>query len=229
MFITFEGIEGSGKGTLLGAVEGWLRARGIPYLLTREPGGSELGRHLRALLLDVNQQVAPKAELFLYLADRAQHVRHLVAPALLRGEVVLSDRFADSTIVYQGYGRGLDVEELVRLNEMAVDGLWPDCTLLLDVDPAVGLARARHRNQELGLEIAEGRFEAESLAFHERVRNGYLAWAQRNAERYRVLDASEPPHKVATAAERILETLFAGQGACTEVENAKGANQIHAF
>ena len=212
MFITFEGIEGAGKGTLLDAVEGWLTARGIPYLLTREPGGSELGRHLRSLLLDVNQKVAPKAELFLYLADRAQHMRHVIVPALERGEVVLSDRFADSTIVYQGYGRGLDVEELVRLNEMAIDGLWPDCTMLLDVDPAVGLHRAQRRNRELGLEIKEGRFEAESLAFHEKVRNGYLEWARRNAGRYHILNAAEPPHTVAAAAERVLEKAMGKVG-----------------
>ena len=207
MFITLEGIEGSGKGTVLDRLCEDFSARGRAFLRTREPGGSDLGKTLRALLLDARQTIAPEAELFLYLADRAQHVRQVIRPALDRGLTVISDRYADSTIVYQGYGRGLDVEELYRLNETAVGGLWPDLTILLDVDPAVGLARARARNSEQGLDISEGRFEAEEMAFHQRIRQGYLAWAKRHAGRFRIVDASLPPDEVHAGVAAILASM----------------------
>lgn len=196
MFITFEGIEGSGKSTALVRLCAALEAAGRAHLHTREPGGSALGRHLRALLLDARQEVAPEAELFLYLADRAQHVRHIIRPALEAGRIVLSDRFADSTIVYQGYGRGLDIAELHRLNETAVGGLWPDRSILFDVPPEIGLARARGRNEAEGTAVSEGRFEAEALDFHSRIREGYLDWARRESGRFRVLDASQPQDAV---------------------------------
>ncbi len=208
MFITFEGIEGSGKGTVLARVEAWLRGENLPLFRTREPGGSELGKSLRALLLDARQDIAPEAELFLYLADRAQHVYRHIRPALAAGTHVISDRYADSTIVYQGYGRGLDVEELFRLNQIAVGGLWPDCTIVLDITPEVGLARARARNLREGLEVAEGRFEAESLAFHQRIREGYLCWAARNSKRSYVVDASVPPDAVFAAVRAVLAPLL---------------------
>lgn len=196
MFITFEGIEGSGKSTVIDRLCGRFADRNRPVVRTREPGGSDLGKTLRALLLDARQDVAPEAELFLYLADRAQHVRQIIRPALDSGVTVISDRYADSTIVYQGFGRGLDVENLFRLNEIAVGGLWPDLTVLLDVDPAAGLARAKARNSATGMEVSEGRFEAEAMAFHRRTRQGYLDWAGRNAWRFRIVDASAPPDEV---------------------------------
>ena len=204
MFITFEGIEGSGKGTAIERVKEWLGKKGYPVLLTREPGGSPLGRELRAFLLDARQSIAPEAELFLYLADRAQHVRQIIRPALESGKLVISDRYADSTIVYQGYGRGLDVDALHALNTMAVGGplraaaggLWPDLTILLDVAPEIGLERARARNTALGLEVLEGRFEAESLAFHERIRFGYLTWADKHSDRFHIIDGGLPPDAV---------------------------------
>ena len=196
MFITFEGIEGSGKSTLLERLCGYLSGRSLSLLRTREPGGSEIGRALRGLLLDCRQDVAPETELFLYLADRAQHVSRVIRPALARGDIVISDRYADSTIVYQGYGRGLDLEELLRLNAFAVGGLWPDLTVLLDVDPALGLDRAKARNSAAGLSVSEGRFEAEAMAFHQRIRQGYLDWAARSPERFRVVNASASPDAV---------------------------------
>ncbi len=196
MFITFEGIEGSGKGTLLGHVQRWFAEAGIAFLATREPGGSELGGLLRAILLDARNHVVPEAELFLYLADRAQHVRTVIRPALDAGKVVLSDRYADSTTVYQGYGRQLPLETLAALNEMAVGGLWPHLTVLLDLPPEIGLARANTRNQALGLTVTEGRFEAENLAFHARIREGYLAFARSNAHRFVVVDATRSPEEV---------------------------------
>jgi dTMP kinase len=208
MFITFEGIEGSGKGVMLGRTLDWLRRAGHSVLATREPGGSELGAALRALLLDTrNSDMAPEAELFLYLADRAQHVASKIRPALAGGQVTLSDRYADSTIVYQGYGRGLDVDELFRLNDLAVQGLWPDLTLVLDLDVETGLERALRRNREQGLAEKEGRFEAESLFFHARIRSGYQAWAARHPERIRLVDASGSPAEVFGRIEPLLKAL----------------------
>lgn len=209
MFITFEGIEGSGKSTVLDRLCARLAGQGRFFIRTREPGGSEMGKALRALLLDARQNIAPEAELFLYLADRAQHARQVIRPALDRNVPVISDRYADSTIVYQGYGRGLDLEELFRLNELAVGGLWPDLTILLDVDPAAGLARAKSRNIEKGLDVSEGRFEAEDLAFHQRIRQGYLSWAGRHAARFRVVDASLPPDQVYARVESIVDGALA--------------------
>lgn len=205
MFITFEGIEGSGKGVMLRRTLEWLRAAGCNVLETREPGGSELGAALRALLLDTrNRDLAPEAELFMYLADRAQHVSAKIRPALEAGQLVVSDRYADSTIVYQGYGRGLDLEELFRLNDLAVKGLWPDLTLVLDLEVEVGLGRAIKRNRELGLDESEGRFEAESLAFHNKIRAGYQAWAARHPKRIRLIDASGSPDEVFARIEPLL-------------------------
>ena len=205
MFITFEGIEGSGKSTVMELLCAALNSRGVSCLRTREPGGSELGKRLRALLLDAGQQVVPEAELFLYLADRAQHVRQVIRPALTKGLPALSDRYADSTIVYQGYGRGLPIDRLFELNQLAVGGIWPDVTLLFDLDPAVGLARARTRNADLGMEVSEGRFEAEALPFHQRVREGYLAWARRFPERFRIIDAGRSHEEVYAQVEHMLK------------------------
>lgn len=198
MFITFEGIEGSGKSTQIGLLAQALEARGRELLLTREPGGSELGNTLRPILLSMkSRDLTSRAELFLYLADRAQHAATVIRPALAAGRVVLCDRYADSTTVYQGSGRGLDLAALEQLNALAVDGLWPERTILLDLDPAEGLARARDRNRRQGATDAEGRFEAENLAFHTRVRQGYLALAARHSERFVIVDATAPRETVA--------------------------------
>lgn len=197
MFITFEGIEGSGKSTALQGLVAWMRERGLGVTVTREPGGSRLGKSLRAILLDLaNTDITSEAELFLYLADRAQHVAQVIRPALDEGVSVISDRYADSTVVYQGFGRELDPHLLHRLNDVAVAGLWPDVTILLDLEPELGLNRALARNIREGKHTAEGRFEAESLAFHTRVREGYLTWAALNAKRYRIVDASQEPAAV---------------------------------
>ncbi|MEZ0575274.1 dTMP kinase [Halodesulfovibrio aestuarii] len=197
MFISLEGMEGSGKSTVLKKLHKWLESEGYDVVLTREPGGSELGKTLRALLLDAeNTDITSEAELFLYLADRAQHVSQVIKPALESGKVVLCDRYADSTVVYQGYGRGLDPNLLHSFNEVATTGLWPDLTLLFDVEPEIGLRRALSRNIEKGLSRAEGRFEAEAMEFHTRVREGYLTWAALNNKRFAVVDASVTPEEV---------------------------------
>jgi dTMP kinase len=140
--------------------------------------------------------VDARAELFLFLADRAQHVADTIRPALESGQWVICDRYADSTIAYQGYGRGMDVELLQSLNDCATGGLWPDITFLLDLPAEVGLGRALARNGREGLTQSEGRFEAEALAFHQRIREGFLARAARWPERFRVLDASLPPEGI---------------------------------
>jgi thymidylate kinase len=198
MFITFEGIEGTGKSTQIARLKAHLEARGLRVRTTCEPGGSRIGAELRRVLLSLeNRDLCPRAELFLYLADRAQHVAQVVRPAIKAGEIVLCDRFADSTVAYQAYGRGLDEELLHGLNAQAVDGLWPDLTILLDIDPTTGLTRALERNRAEGMTVAEGRFEAESLAFHTRVRQGYLALAARFPQRMCVLDASGSIEEIA--------------------------------
>lgn len=209
MFITFEGIEGTGKSTQIALLKARLEAQGKSVLVTLEPGGSRIGTELRRVLLSLeNRDLCARAELFLYLADRAQHVAQVVRPALEAGQIVLCDRFADSTVAYQAYGRGLDAELLHSLNTLAVDGLWPQLTILLDLAPEVGLARAVARNTAEGKTVAEGRFEAESLAFHGRVRQGYLAWAKRFPQRIRTVDASGTPEDIAVAVQGLVLTAL---------------------
>lgn len=200
MFITFEGIEGTGKTTQIARVKEYFEAQGREVFLTLQPGGSRIGKELRKMLLHVdNKDITPITELFLYLADRAQHIAQVIKPELDAGKVVLCDRFADSTVVYQGYGRGLDIATLQQLNEVAVDGVWPDLTILLDIEPETGLKRATQRNQEVGIAEAEGRFEAEHISFHKRIRNGYIEWAAQNNDRIKRTDASGTPDEVFTA------------------------------
>ena len=205
MFLTIEGIEGAGKSTFLELLEAELVKRGVDFLRTREPGGCALGRQIRPLLLDASQKVSDRAELFLFLADRAQHVADTIRPALERGQWVICDRYADSTIAYQGYGRGMDPEELQKLNDYATGGLWPDITFLLDLPAEVGLGRALARNGREGLTQSEGRFEAEALAFHQRIREGFLARAARWPQRFRVLDAAQTPDAIVAQAMKHLE------------------------
>ena len=196
MFVTVEGVEGAGKSTLLNLLARELERRGIAFLRTREPGGCGLGASLRPLLLDVSSRLDSRAELFLFLADRAQHVAETIRPALERGEWVLCGRYADSTIAYQGYGRGMDIDRLQTLNDYATKGLWPDRTLLLDLPVETGLDRARTRNGREGLSASEGRFEAEEKAFHQRIREGFLDRAARWPERFQILDATLAPQQL---------------------------------
>ena len=197
MFISFEGIEGSGKSTAQRLLAEHLQGLGYDPLLTREPGGCALGRSLRPILLDARTRgLSSRAELYLFLADRAQHVAEVIRPALEAGQTVLCDRYADSTLAYQGYGRGLDPEHLRRINDMATGGLMPDLTLLLDLPVHCGLERAGLRNREEGTVLSEGRCDAESLAFHEGVRQGYRSLAAEEPERFAIIDAAQPPEDV---------------------------------
>lgn len=195
--ITFEGIEGCGKTTQVDRTCHWLERQGRPFLQTREPGGTEIGRQIRKILLDTrNRTLDAMTELLLYAADRAQHVRERIRPALEHGEWVLCDRFTDATLAYQGEGRGLDRQTIATLNEMAAGGVKPDLTLLIDLPVQVGLSRAIRRNHQEGLTAAEGRFEAEETAFHDRVRRGYLRMAEAEPKRFRLLDGNRDPDEI---------------------------------
>lgn len=197
LFVTFEGIEGSGKTTQIRRLVRRLKSAGIDVVPTREPGGTPLGRRLRAALLDsASSALAPRAELLLYAADRAQHLFEVVEPALARGAVVLCDRFLDATIAYQGHGRGLGADAVLELHRRPPLDRRPDRTILLDVDPDAGLTRARSRNDGLGLSTTEGRFEAEPLEFHRRVRAAYLALAAAEPGRFRVVASDTDPDEV---------------------------------
>jgi dTMP kinase len=194
LFITFEGTEGTGKSTQIGLLADALRAGGRQVLVSREPGGTPFGRTLRGLLLDPSSgPIDPLAELFLYLADRAQHVSEVLRPALERGEWVLCDRFADATAAYQAWGRGLDAGFVRDAGARAASGLAPDLTLLLEMeDVSVGIARARRRQQSDGSAGVADRFEQEELAFHRRVLAGYRAIAAAEPQRVRRLPAGLP-------------------------------------
>lgn len=195
-FITFEGIEGSGKSTQILALRQQLESRGHRVLATREPGGCPIADAIRAILLDsANHTLVPRAELLLYAAARAQHIEQIVRPALAEGTIVLCDRFADATTAYQGGGRRLDADLVKGLNAIATAGLLPDLTLLFDMPVELGLSRARRRNQ-LDPLLDEGRFEMEELDFHERVRTAYLALTEHES-RFRIIDATGPVEQVA--------------------------------
>lgn len=191
MFITLEGIEGSGKSTLIDKLAAYLRAKNKQVMVTREPGGSDLGRKLRAILLSSQTgNLANEAELFLFLADRAQHVKDFIKPSLDQGQVVLCDRYSDSTLAYQGYGREIKTKDLERMCALSSHNLVPDLTLLLDLPVRMGLGRAIQRNFQMGRNMNESRFDSESLDFHERVRKAYLALAQKEPERIKIINAA---------------------------------------
>ncbi len=197
MFITFEGIEGSGKTTQIRHVAEFLKKKGKDCIVTREPGGTETGRKIRAILLDPESRgIDPSAELLLYMADRAEHISKVVRPALSEGKTVLCDRYFDATVAYQGYARGLDIDFLKRMHKFVLDDLKPDVTFLLDLSPEAGLSRAWRQIKEGERAGIETRFEKEELAFHEKVRNGYLELASREPERFVIVDAGKDEENV---------------------------------
>ncbi len=200
LFVAFEGGEGGGKSTQVAKAAAFLRGRGREVVLTCEPGSTPAGARLRALLLDPTSELSARTEALLYAADRAQHVDTVIRPALQRGAVVVTDRYADSSLAYQGAGRDLRVDEVARLSGWATGGVRPDLVVLLDVDPAVGLARARRAG-------TPDRMEAESLAFHARVRQGFLDLAAAAPDRYLVVPADQPADVVAAAVRSRLERL----------------------
>jgi dTMP kinase len=195
LFITFEGIDGSGKTTHLKLLYEHLLQKGIGVVWAREPGGTKVGESIRQILLHSKTTgLRPVSELLLYYASRHQNLFDNILPALEKGSWVLCDRFADASMAYQGYGRGIDLELIRQLNHLVIDQHEPDLTILMDVEPALGLARARRRNQKGTVD--EGRFEKESLQFFERVRQGYLALARENPQRVRMVDGDQPVEAV---------------------------------
>jgi dTMP kinase len=199
VLITVEGVEGSGKSTQMRRLARWLRRQGYRVELTREPDGTTLGVGVRRLFEHGPQ---PLTETFLFLAARHQHVAERVGPWLRRGRVVLSDRYADATVAYQGYGRGLDPEMIRELNVRATGGVLPDLTLLFDLDPAVSFRRIGQRRRD--------HFERQALAFHRRVRRGYLEIHRAEPKRVRVIDAARAPAAVATDVRAIVAELLGG-------------------
>jgi dTMP kinase len=186
-FITFEGIDGSGKSTQLRMLASELRLRGFDVLTTCEPGGTPLGRRLRETFLETEETVAPLAELLLFAADRAQHVNFLIKPALENGKIVVSDRYADATAAYQGAGRGFDEETIKQVIRLATGGLKPDLTLFFDLPVAVAASRTTSRSND---GEKKNRMDSETFEFYERVRASYLKIAAEEPERFRVVDAS---------------------------------------
>ncbi len=202
LFITLEGGEGAGKSYQQEALAQRIKQRGLVATCTREPGGTPLGERLREILLDLSQHnvaLHPLSETLLFMAGRAELVASVIAPALERGEIVICDRFADSTRAYQGFGRGIDLDAIEQLNALATRGLRPDLTVLLDLPPAEGLARASD---------AADRFGRENVSFHERVRAGYRTLAAQEPARWLVVDATQPPEAVLDAVWRRVEQLL---------------------
>jgi dTMP kinase len=201
-FITFEGVEGCGKSTQIALLRDHLQSKGYSVLVTREPGGTPIAEAIRDVLLDpANKAMGATAELLLYEAARAQHVYEKIAPALAAGQIVLCDRFADSTTAYQGAGRGIAPELLHDLHHMATAGVWPDRTLLIDLPVEIGLDRARDRGRK-------DRIEQESLDFHQRVREGFLALAQADPDRITVIPGDQPVEVVHQAILRAVEPML---------------------
>jgi dTMP kinase len=203
IFLAFEGGEGCGKSTQVPLLAGWLRERGHQVSTTFEPGDGVLGQAIRSIVLDpANTELSERAEALLYAADRAQHVATMIAPALLAGQIVITDRYVDSSLAYQSAGRGQPFADVAHLSAWATQGLVPSLTVLLDIPVEIGLARARGR-------AAADRLEAESHAFHERVRQSFLSLAAADPRRYLVLDALASPQSLAAQIAERVEALLA--------------------
>ncbi len=199
--ITLEGVEGSGKSTQAELLREYLQERGYEVIITHEPGDTEVGKKIRQILLNPkHNKLSSKAELLLYEADRAQHVSQVIKPALKAGKVVVSDRYFDATLAYQGYARDIDKQLVTTLNQIAVNSAIPDLTLLLDIDPEISLRRANQVTAQAG---REDRIEAEKLSFHQQVRKGYLALAEQK-ERIKVINAQQSIEKIFSEIKQIL-------------------------
>jgi len=209
-FITFEGGEGAGKSSLIEEIKRNLSIRNYLFISTREPGGCRLSEEIRKLLLEFDQErYSSRAELCLFLASRAQHVKAVIKPALEDNKIVLCDRFNDSTIAYQGYARGLGIEPVEKFCDFICNGLTPNLTLFLDIDPEIGLKRiSRQANTDTGLD----RLEQEKMAFHKKVREGYLFISQKYPKRFKVIDASKSKEHVLTEGMKYLNEALLGVG-----------------
>ena len=201
LFITFEGADGSGKTTQLNKIKNFLEEKGFDVVVTREPGSLELGQKIRNILLHYDGVVADRCEIFLFLADRAQHVETFIKPAIEEGKIVLCDRHTDSTIAYQGYGREQDIELLKKLNEIAVNGLKPDLTMLFDVSTETAQERVGNEKD---------RMESIGIEFHRKVRNGYLELLKENSDRIKLINANNSIETVFEDAKNIIIDLIKG-------------------
>jgi dTMP kinase len=208
-FITFEGIDGSGKSTQLRMLANFLKLNGCDVLLTREPGGTSVGNRLRAALLDVQEELDPLTELLVFAADRAQHVRTVLRPAIEAGQVVFSDRYADATVAYQGAGRGFPPELIAEIIGLATEGLKPDLTVLFDlsVDESTTRTRRRTNGKQKG-----DRLDAEPDEFHRRVREAYLAIARAEPERVKIVETDNPVEVTHERVKEILVPFLRGRG-----------------
>ena len=204
-FITFEGIDGSGKSTQLSMLADVLAARGLSVVTTREPGGTTLGRHLREAFLETTETVAPMAELLAFAADRAQHVEFLIKPAVAAGKIVISDRYADATFAYQGAGRGFPEDKVNKVIDLATDGLKPDLTLFFDISVDTAISRMSDRDDR---QAKKNRMDEESTEFYSRVRTAYLGIAQREPGRFRVVDASGSINEIHSAVVNLVDELL---------------------
>lgn len=212
-FITFEGIDGSGKSTQLRLLGNFLKANGCEALLTREPGGTQLGLRLRAALLDAAEEVDPLTELLVFAADRAQHVRRMVLPALDAGKLVISDRYADATVAYQGAGRGFSSELISQIVQLATEGLKPDLTLLFDLTIEESTNRtARRSTGKTATRITRDRLDIEHADFHARVRDAYLQIALAEPERVKLIDTSGPVEKTQERVKEIIVPYLQSRG-----------------
>lgn len=218
-FITFEGIDGSGKSTQLRLLNNYLRAHGCQPLVTREPGGTTLGLRLREALLDAHEEVDPLTELLVFAADRAQHVRRMLLPALERGEVVISDRYADATIAYQGAGRGFPPELISQIVQLATDGLKPELTLLFDVSIEESVSRTTRRSSSKSSAGRGGRdrLDIEAAEFHTRVRDAYIQLAKAEPERIKVIDTSGPVERTHERVKQVIVPFLASRGCVVNV------------
>ncbi len=208
LFITFEGVEGSGKTTQINRLKKYLTQKGILCKVTREPGGCPIGEKIRKILLNPHhREMVPLSELFLYEASRAQHVKEVIEPLLAKGVVVLCDRFSDASIAYQGYGRKLDLGLVKRLNRLSSQQIKPHVTFLLDCPSDLGLKRAVQRNQVQRKEREE-RFEREKIQFHYRVRRGYLSLAKKEPHRVKVIDTRQGEDKTFEKIRQIIDNLI---------------------
>src|SRR5262249_31184167 len=203
-FVSFEGIEGCGKTTQIGILSEYLIQKKIPFTVTREPGGTAVGEGIRKILLHSETiHLTAASELLLFYASRSQNITEKIIPSLNRGEMVICDRFFDASMAYQGYGRGIPLEFIDKVTDLVCNGYRPELTILLDIDPHIGLSRARARNH--GRAEDEGRFELENLEFYTRIRNGYLELAAREPGRIRVIEADRPIDEIHQEILRILE------------------------
>lgn len=221
-FITFEGIDGSGKSTQLRLLANFLRSQGSDVLVTREPGGTPVGLRLRAALLDAQEQVDPLTELLVFAADRAQHVRRVLRPGLEAGKIILSDRYADATKAYQGAGRGFSPELISEIVQLATEGLTPDLTLLFDLSVTESSGRTRRRSE--GKQKGD-RLDSEDAEFHTRVREAYLALAEKEPERFRIIAANGSLEETHERVKEIVVPFLESRGRIVSSEPASAASR----